>query len=224
MQPSQFLAAGGVVVYPLLALSVLVLACAGERCWFWGRLHRLQGRALAELLSAYDKGPDWIRQQATRFVQVPWVRVWERALTAAVSGSKLLPPERFRVALLSAAQRELPRLRRFQTVLDTTVTVAPLLGLLGTVTGLIRAFSSLSLGNIGGTRALEVTGGVSEALISTAMGLVIAIGTLAVASLFRSFYRRQLALLQEVMGHLELIYAEWYETQPWENGQHVSPR
>ncbi|MCS6782910.1 MAG: hypothetical protein NZ482_06995, partial [Gloeomargarita sp. SKYG98] len=71
MQPSQFLAAGGIVVYPLLALSVLVVACAGERFWFWWRLQRAQGRALAELLPAYEKGPDWIQQQARQFAQVP---------------------------------------------------------------------------------------------------------------------------------------------------------
>jgi biopolymer transport protein ExbB len=117
----------------------------------------------------------------------------------------------FRLALETATQAELPLLKRFNTFFQTVITVAPLLGLLGTILGLIQSFASLDLGNTGGTNASGVTGGISEALISTVMGLVVAIVTLMFANVFRSFYLRQIALIQEYGGQLELLYRRFYE-------------
>jgi len=115
-------------------------------------------------------------------------------------------PEEFRLALESAGLAEIPLLKRFNTIFDTIVGLAPLLGLLGTITGLITSFSSLGIGDIAGTNARGVTGGISEALISTASGLVVAIFTLFFANMFRGLYTRQLALIQEYGGQLELLY------------------
>ncbi len=102
-------------------------------------------------------------------------------------------------------------MKRFNTLFQTIITVSPLLGLLGTILGLIRAFSSLKLGNISGTEGTGVTGGISEALISTVMGLVVAIFILLFANAFRSFYQRQIALVQEYGGQLELVYRRVHE-------------
>ncbi len=211
MQPSEFFAAGGAVAYPLLGFSILTLALSGERLFFWTRIHRQQDRVIQEVLADYPERLEPVMRTLNAYRDLPIGRIFGRALSVAAKGNRPLTPTRFRIALESAAQKELPRLRRFHTLFDTIVTVAPLLGLLGTVTGLIRAFASLSLGNFGSTETLEVTGGVSEALVSTVMGLVVAIVTLILANLFRSFYRRQLSLIQESMGQLELLYAEQYE-------------
>jgi biopolymer transport protein ExbB len=89
---------------------------------------------------------------------------------------------------------------------DIIVGLSPLLGLLGTVTGLMRSFSSMNLGGGDGSQTLGVTSGISEALITTAFGLIVAIGAFAAASLFRSFYTRQLALIQENVAAIELLY------------------
>lgn len=67
------------------------------------------------------------------------------------------------------------------------------------------------MGNTGGTNTAGVTGGISEALVSTVMGLVVAIVTLMFANVFRSFYLRQIALIQEYGGQLELLYRRFYE-------------
>ena len=87
-------------------------------------------------------------------------------------------------------ERVSPRLRRYDTALSSIVAISPLLGLLGTVLGLIRSFKGLGLG-----QPLEntevVISGISEALVSTAIGLVIAIITLAFTNLFRSFRRSE---------------------------------
>ena len=102
-------------------------------------------------------------------------------------------------------------LKRFQNIFDTIISLSPLLGLLGTVLGLIASFSSLNLGDVGGSQTANVTGGISEALVSTAAGLVVAISTLIFANTFRGMYQRQMALIQEYGGELELLYRRRYE-------------
>jgi biopolymer transport protein ExbB len=76
---------------------------------------------------------------------------------------------------------------------------------------LINSFASLRLGDVGGTQTTNVTSGISEALVSTAAGLVVAIFTLLFANAFRGFYLRQIALIQEYGGQLELLYRRRYE-------------
>jgi biopolymer transport protein ExbB len=120
-------------------------------------------------------------------------------------------PEKFRLAIESAVQAELPTLKRSSTVFDTIISISPLLGLLGTVLGLITAFGSLTLGDVGGTKTAGVTAGISEALVSTATGLVVALFTLLFANTFRGFYLRETARIQEYAGQLELLYIERYE-------------
>jgi biopolymer transport protein ExbB len=72
--------------------------------------------------------------------------------------------------------------------------------------GLIRSFSSLNLGEIGGTKTLGVTAGISEALVATATGLVVAVIALLLANTFRAFYQRQLGLIEEYSVQLELLH------------------
>jgi biopolymer transport protein ExbB len=82
-------------------------------------------------------------------------------------------------ALQEAALRELPVLNRRLGVLDTIITLSPLLGLLGTVTGMIQSFQVVATAS-GASAAPAITGGVAEALIATATGLAVAIATLPV--------------------------------------------
>jgi biopolymer transport protein ExbB len=76
---------------------------------------------------------------------------------------------------------------------------------------LINSFAALRLGDVGGTNSVGVTGGISEALVSTASGLAVAIVTLLFANSFRGLYQRQIALIQEYGGQLELLYRRRYE-------------
>ncbi len=68
---------------------------------------------------------------------------------------------------------------------------------------------SLNVGGLSGANTSLVTGGISEALVSTAAGMIVAIFTLLFANLFRGFYKRQIALIQEYGGQLEILY-EWH--------------
>ena len=95
-----------------------------------------------------------------------------------------------------------PELSRFENTLGTIISIAPLIGLLGTVLGLMRSMSGLTLQAISESNT-NVMAGISEALISTAAGLTIAITTLIANNLFKSFRRAQLHALQAVALEIE---------------------
>jgi biopolymer transport protein ExbB len=196
----------GIVAWPLLAFSIVGVALIAERVVFWYRIHRRQHRVVREVLKTYPHDPDtainWLKKNA----DLPIARIFLEGLALNRPS-----PEKFRIAIESAAQAELPTLKRFSTLFDTIVAISPLLGLLGTVLGLITAFGSLTLGDVGGTKTTGVTAGISEALVSTASGLVVALFVLLFANTFRGFYQREMARIQEYGGQLELLYLDRYE-------------
>lgn len=194
-------------MWPLLAFSVLAVALIIERLRFWYRITHRQNRVVKEVLNLYRLDNlvgafDKLKKNA----DLPIARIFLAALELDQPN-----PEEFRLALESEAQAEIPSLKRFSNIFDTIVSLAPLLGLLGTVLGLITSFSSLNLGDVGGQQTAGVTSGISEALVSTAAGLVVAIFTLLFANTFRGLYQRQMALIQEYGGQLELLYRRRYE-------------
>ncbi len=200
-------AAGGVVMWPLLAFSVLGVALIIERIRFWVRINQRQNRVVRDVLNLYRLdnvvgAMDKLQKNA----DLPLARIFLAALELEEPN-----PEEFRLALESEAQAEIPVLKRFQNIFETIISLAPLLGLLGTVLGLITSFASLNLGDVGGSRTASVTAGISEALVSTASGLIVAIFILLFANTFRGLYQRQIALIQEYGGQLELLYRRRYE-------------
>ncbi|MFQ4136743.1 MotA/TolQ/ExbB proton channel family protein [Nodosilinea sp. PGN35] len=200
-------AAGGIVMWPLLGFSILAIALIVERSIFWFRINRRQRPVMQDILRTYRQAPVDVYPKLRQNVNLPTARIFLEALE--IDGAS---PQQFHLALASAMQAELPQLRRFSTVFATIISVAPLLGLLGTILGLIRSFAALQLGDLN-TNTGAVTGGISEALVSTAAGLVVAIGTLLFANLFRGLYKRQLALIQEYGGQLEILYETHYGRQ-----------
>ncbi|BAQ65366.1 MotA/TolQ/ExbB proton channel family protein [Geminocystis sp. NIES-3709] len=202
----ELLRAGGIVSIPLLVFSLITVALIIERFWFWKRIKSREKVLVKEVLKIYRSDCVTAISMLRKNADLPMARIFLESL-------ELENPNaiEFRLALETATQAELPLLKRFNTFFQTVITIAPLLGLLGTILGLIQSFSSLDLGNTGGTNAAGVTGGISEALISTVMGLVVAIVTLMFANVFRSFYLRQIALIQEYGGQLELLYRRFYE-------------
>jgi biopolymer transport protein ExbB len=193
--------AGGIVMYPLLGFSIVAIALIIERCLFWSKVNRQQRRAVREVLTAYQMGADTVLPKLRQHSDLPVARVFMEALEMDYA-----PPQAFHNFLESAIQAELPLLRRFNTVFDTIVAASPLLGLLGTVTGLIRSFANLDLGSVGQEGTATVTGGISEALVSTATGLIVALFVLLFSNAFRGFYRRQLTLIQEYTNQLEALH------------------
>ena len=204
----QLFVSGGVVMYPLLALSIYSVAIILERSLFWFKISRQQNKVIKQLLNLYRDDTESANTMLKRHQDLPVARIFSTALSLERS-----TPQKFKLALESAAQAEIPLLKRFNNSLDTVIGVAPLLGLLGTVLGLITSLSSLQLGDIESSQAAGVTGGIGEALTSTAAGLIVAIATLFFASIFRGLYLQQIAQIQEVGGQLELIHLDKCDRQ-----------
>jgi biopolymer transport protein ExbB len=197
------LTASGIVAFPLLIFSIVAIALIAERIAFWYRVNRRQGRVLRDTLSLYREDPSLAQERLKRHVDLPIVRIFLEAM--ALEDAE---PSELALAIDGAIQAEIPVIKRFNNIFDTIITLSPLLGLLGTVFGLIRSFSALDLASMGGTETVGVTAGISEALTSTAFGLVVAVFTLFFANTFRGFYLRQLALIQEYSAELELLYRQ----------------
>ncbi|MEB3311535.1 MAG: MotA/TolQ/ExbB proton channel family protein [Snowella sp.] len=200
--------AGGIVAWPLLGFSLLAVALIIERLIFWARLQSNQQNVVVDVFKLYrsDADPMVAIRRLKQHADLPIARIFLEALELEDA-----TPTEFRLALESATQAELPLLKRYNTLFQTIITVSPLLGLLGTILGLMQSFASLKLGSANTTNAAGVTSGISEALISTVMGLVVAISVLLFANAFRSLYQRQIAFIQEYGGQLELLYRRLHE-------------
>ena len=181
---------GGVVMIPLLILSVISLALILERVWFWlicgGRGNMLRLEQLNETLRSGDKEAvqKLVRQDGT-----PYGDVANALMTLGASDA----------VALEAVERQRPRLDRFMVALSTIITAAPLLGILGTVMGIIQSFRLL------GDQATlldpsDVAGGIAAALLTTALGLIVALVTLFPYMLFRGW-------VSQTIGQLEMIIA-----------------
>ena len=197
------------VMVPLLLFSILAIALVIERSVFWFKINKRQRRVVRDVLNLYQADElEAARAKLQQNINLPISRIFLAALSLEQP-----KPENFRLALETEAQAEIPSLKRFNVLFETIISLAPLLGLLGTVLGLIASFASLNVGDVGGSKTSGVTAGISEALVSTASGLVVAIFTLMFANTFRGFYIRQIALIQEYSGQLELLYSNRYDQQ-----------
>lgn len=202
----NWLTSGGIVALPLFLFSLIAIALILERLIFWFRVNNRQQKIVREVLELYPSDPPRTVQILRANSTLPIARIFLEALSRDRPN-----PEAFRLALETAAQAEIPLLKRFNTVFETIISVSPLLGLLGTIFGLIRTFAALKIGEVGGSNSGAVTQGISEALVSTGIGLIVAIVTLLFANMFRGFYLRQFAFIQESGGQLELLYRDRYE-------------
>ncbi|MGQ9837902.1 MAG: MotA/TolQ/ExbB proton channel family protein [Cyanobacteriota bacterium] len=210
----QLLIRGWYFSIPLLMFSVFSLACCVERALFWWKVTHRQEEVVRQSLSQYRRNPRAAQYLLEQNADLPIARIFLAALDLNEAS-----PEDFRLALETALAAEIPLLKRFNTVFDTVITIAPFLGLLGTVTGIIQILSSIQLGDIGSTDTQGVGQGIAEALYSTAFGLIVAIPTLLISNTFRSLYLRQLSKIQEYGGELELLHRQQQEMQTQQPSQ-----
>ena len=164
----EFFLQGGPVMWPILVSALVAVAVVGERAfWWWRESHKRDPQKLEQMFAALENSDVAAAKQIAAGSDDPVIRVLRHGLNhlGHAHGSLI-------GALQLAAGVELKHAGRFLTVMDTLVTLAPLLGLLGTVTGLMRAFLNIGSAELSVT---AVTGGIGEALIATACGLGIAI-------------------------------------------------
>ena len=199
---------GGPVMIPIVGLSVLTVTCGLERAWFWQ--HALQGekRLVHQILRLAEEDWEKARLVAEQAKGLPIGRFLLAAL-------KLYQPtpETLQLAMVAAGDREFLQMRKCDKLLETVVALAPLLGLLGTVTGLIATFANLNVGGGGANVDLSKASlGIAEALITTAGGMIVAIMALMIFRVCAGLQAAQIDHFSEVGNELELIYRQqWYE-------------
>jgi biopolymer transport protein ExbB len=192
----SILVKGGLVMIPLLACSLVSLALTIERIVFWAKLKSHD--VLGQVMALVEKGEF---DQALKLGKTSGQPI-ARVLAAGLAHRNPAPAK----AMEAAAQAEIPVLKSRLGILDTIVTLAPLLGLLGTVVGMIGSFEVMS--DVGMGQPHAVTGGVAEALIATATGLLIAILTLVSYNYFTARVEREMDRMEHFSSSLELLLHE----------------
>ncbi len=160
-----FFLKGGPIMWPILVCAVVAIAVVGERTYWWWCETRLRDpEALLKVMDTLQRGDLGAAGRLAKGSRDPVIQMVDHGLNDHETS--------LQVAMQAAAGAALRRAGRFLPVMDTLVTLAPLLGLLGTVTGIMRSFTSLGGAELA---VSKVTGGIGEALIATACGLGIAI-------------------------------------------------
>ncbi len=190
---------GGPIMWPLLLTSIIALTVVIERIIFIVTERRKrQPDVVEKILSLVESG----KVEAAIAAGKPTTDFVARTLAYALANRE----KSLSNALLRAANLELTRFNRGLSVLDTTITLAPLLGLLGTVTGMIHAFGLLGASELGAPTA--ITGGIAEALIATAFGLGIAIVSLLPFNYLNARLEEARHELEDASTHLELLLVD----------------
>ncbi|MDZ8118143.1 MotA/TolQ/ExbB proton channel family protein [Pontiella agarivorans] len=194
----HYLSAGGIFLYPIIAVGLFGFVLVGERL-----VNTFRHRSPPELLDAVigaARSSDWkkvhelVERQAT-----PLQRVLHEGIQARGMAS-----DKMEACIENAILEEVPRLERSMTMIAACAAIAPLLGLLGTVTGMIQTFKSLGL-DAGGDALSQ---GISEALITTQVGLVVAVPLLLLHASFNRLIDRRVIRLEQAGHAMMAVIAE----------------
>ena len=187
-------------MWPLLLFSIISVSCIIERLIFWNKINN------------YEKVINSL--QINNFIDISYIKSLNKKdigdnpykkLLFKIKDFDLSNQKNLSIALTISIQSLQFEYEKFNNIFSTIISISPLLGLLGTVFGLINSFSFIEIGNVG-VNADEVTGGISEALVSTAAGLIIAIFTLVFSNYFNSLKIKKIKLINEFCGRFETFF------------------
>ena len=188
-------------MWPLLLFSIISVSCIIERLIFWNKINN------------YEKVINNLK--INNFIDISYIKTLNKKdigdnpykkLLFKIKDFDLSNQKNLSIALKISIQSLQFDFEKFNNIFSTIISISPLLGLLGTVFGLINSFSFIEIGNVG-VNADEVTGGISEALVSTAAGLIIAIFTLVFSNYFKSIKTKKIKLINEFCGRFETFFA-----------------
>ena len=197
-------------MYPLLGCSVIVLTVIIERAFFWLQIERKRDRKLLDQVLSISQTGDWqlIRDKTKgcrdHVIRILAVGILHRRFSMAK-------------AMEAEAEATVREMRRYMIIMDTMITVAPLLGILGTVIGIIASFTILGENAIADPRA--VTGGIAQALISTATGLTISIATVFPYNYFNARIDNAIHVMEKYATSLEVVYEKLKQEKSCEDQQ-----
>ena len=187
-------------MWPLLLFSIISVSCIIERLIFWNKINN------------YEKVINSL--QINNFIDISYIKSLNKKdigdnpykkLLFKIKDFDLSNQKNLSIALTISIQSLQFEYEKFNNIFSTIISISPLLGLLGTVFGLMNSFSFIEIGNVG-VNADEVTGGISEALVSTAAGLIIAIFTLVFSNYFKSIKTKKIKLINEFCGRFETFF------------------
>lgn len=188
----SILVKGGVLMIPIIIASVVSMTLMIERFFYWRR-HRSKPHPL-EAIRLIEDGKTDEALRLSSSANSPIMRVIKAGLENRGHEPSL--------AMEAEAISEIKEMNRFLPALDTIITLAPLLGLLGTIIGMIGSFGVIS--EAGLNRPLAVTGGISEALIATAAGIVVAVATLIPYNFFIARTEKTAGEIEKYATRVEL--------------------
>jgi len=193
----EYFRQGGPIMYPLLLCSLVSLTLVIERALFWIREEKRRDRRLLDALmtlverNELEKARDLTMGTKDFVVRVMICGIVHQAFS-------------LRDALRMGADEEIARMRRYLPILDTMITLSPLLGILGTVTGIISSFNLL--GSVGIEHPRMITAGIAQALITTAFGLLIAILSLLPYNYFLTRVEKAALEMEKYGTTLEILF------------------
>lgn len=186
---------GGILMFPLLLCSIVSLTVIVERFFFWIGVGMKRNRKVVEHIFELCHKEDWNGVKKTASGSKSYVA---RILLSGVMHRNYSPVK----AMELAAADEIYAMQRFMNILDTIITIAPLLGILGTVVGIIESFDMMGSSGIDHPQA--VTGGIAKALITTASGLAIAIVTVFPYNYFNTRIQRAAQIIEKYTTSFEI--------------------
>jgi len=198
----EIIVSGGLLMIPIIICSILAVAIVGERFWSLQKEKITPKHLVAQIWQWYKSNSlDDNHIQALRNSS-PLGRVLAAGLI-----NRNHPREIMKEAIEDTGRQVVPQLERYLNMLGTIAAISPLLGLLGTVIGMIKVFAAITVQGVGNPTVLA--GGISEALVTTAAGLSVAIFAL----MFHRYFRRRvdelvLKMEEEAMKIVEVMHGE----------------
>ena len=167
----ELVKAGGWLMWPILACSVIAMAIVVERLWLYRKRRVLPANLVAQIWQLHQQNQLTPAHIATVRKSSPLGRILAAGLV-----NRNHPREFMKEAIEEEGRQVVHELERYLNTLGTIANISPLLGLLGTVIGMIKVFAAITSSGVGNPTVLA--GGISEALITTAAGLSVAIPSL----------------------------------------------
>lgn len=198
----ELISSGGWLMVPIIGCSVISLAICLERLWALQTGKVAPPHLMQQVLGWMQSGAMTAQRMSEVRDGSPLGAIFVTGLHNARHGREIM-----KESIQEAASRVIHEMERFLTTLGTIAAITPLLGLLGTVIGMIKVFTEIMIQGTGNASVLA--GGISEALITTASGLAVAIPTL----IFHRYFQRKVDTLvvemeQQAVKLVETIHGE----------------